>query len=489
MDINTSSEIKVVGLSSSANEVSITAFFNTICNDTGGHVTSVTVLKLNKGSPLAFVSFSNHEAAKKCVGKHYGSIGANVIATLSTQETSTKKDSLSSGLLAAGAGEASNQVHRLKKRKAEEIDVIELFDSDKAVVGIDDSPPIYDCEICKENIRKSRPIFCNANKHALCKDCLDNYAKSQLAEQRIGDGSLRCTRDRDGMKPEERCKAPPWSINELTKRLCRDTLALLITSAHQAVQAKQSIIDKQRKDAEQAREDKAAKEKREAEKIAKQLAAAAMLAQRSDRLNAIRNTLIEEVMYTRCGRCQTPFDDYDGCGALTCCNKTCAAGFCALCLIDCGTDAHPHLQQAHGNVWVKKEEFNQIHQDRRRNLLQQKFDSLVGVGVDAAFKQDLLKAMIEDLRGVGLRFEDINVPIVPQAQVFTGAGPEARAGLPQQGLRLIDTPDNVLMANFQEQLAGMLGRPLTEVELTLDAETLQEQILRCIEPNLVAMQR
>lgn len=58
---------------------------------------------------------------------------------------------------------------------------------------------------------------------------------------------------------------------------------------------------------------------------------------------------IESMMVVQCPRCSTPFDRFEGCAALVCSAAVeggeCRAGFCALCLLDCGQDAHEHVRQ------------------------------------------------------------------------------------------------------------------------------------------------
>eukprot|EP00698_Gefionella_okellyi_P003095 TRINITY_DN128_c0_g3_i1.p1 TRINITY_DN128_c0_g3~~TRINITY_DN128_c0_g3_i1.p1 ORF type:complete len:1956 (-),score=417.65 TRINITY_DN128_c0_g3_i1:56-5923(-) len=51
----------------------------------------------------------------------------------------------------------------------------------------------------------------------------------------------------------------------------------------------------------------------------------------------------ERVLNQQCPRCHLVFADFVGCLALTCANTACNAGFCALCLEDCGSDAHSHV--------------------------------------------------------------------------------------------------------------------------------------------------
>lgn len=67
----------------------------------------------------------------------------------------------------------------------------------------------------------------------------------------------------------------------------------------------------------------------------------------------IFNDLAEKINLN-CPRCKTAFTDYDGCNALTCGVPTCRAGFCAICLKDCGTDAHGHVSSSHGSYFDKE---------------------------------------------------------------------------------------------------------------------------------------
>lgn len=55
----------------------------------------------------------------------------------------------------------------------------------------------------------------------------------------------------------------------------------------------------------------------------------------------------------KCPRCEAVFHDYEGCNALTCSVPGCKAAFCAVCLKDCGHDAHPHVRDTHGNFFDK----------------------------------------------------------------------------------------------------------------------------------------
>jgi hypothetical protein len=49
----------------------------------------------------------------------------------------------------------------------------------------------------------------------------------------------------------------------------------------------------------------------------------------------------------------TVFHDYDGCNALICATGSVKAAFCAICLEDCGRDAHAHVRENHGSLFDK----------------------------------------------------------------------------------------------------------------------------------------
>ena len=86
-------------------------------------------------------------------------------------------------------------------------------------------------------------------------------------------------------------------------------------------------------------------------------------------VHAIRIHIEEEILTIRCPKCRQPFVDYRGCAALTC--GTCQAKFCALCLKDCGRDAHQHVKECDLNpqnpkgYFVKVNVFEKIHAKRK----------------------------------------------------------------------------------------------------------------------------
>lgn len=82
----------------------------------------------------------------------------------------------------------------------------------------------------------------------------------------------------------------------------------------------------------------------------------------NDKARRLFNELAEKLLL-KCPRCQAAFHDYDGCNALTCGVPTCRAAFCAICLEDCGRDAHQHVRDIHGDRLFDKSAFKE-----QRNL-------------------------------------------------------------------------------------------------------------------------
>jgi hypothetical protein len=87
---------------------------------------------------------------------------------------------------------------------------------------------------------------------------------------------------------------------------------------------------------------------------------------RQDRIQRYRLRLAE-ALNLRCPRCAAVFFDYDGCDALKC--QSCATAFCAICLKDCGADAHPHVQQQHGRMHSSRDQFEAAHVERRAKII------------------------------------------------------------------------------------------------------------------------
>eukprot|EP01012_Entosiphon_sulcatum_P068585 TRINITY_DN9884_c0_g1_i4.p1 TRINITY_DN9884_c0_g1~~TRINITY_DN9884_c0_g1_i4.p1 ORF type:complete len:1080 (+),score=153.92 TRINITY_DN9884_c0_g1_i4:57-3242(+) len=127
--------------------------------------------------------------------------------------------------------------------------------------------------------------------------------------------------------------------------------------------------------------------------------AARAVAEREVDVAGLRARLLD-ALNLRCPRCATVFHDYDGCDALTC--AACGAGFCAVCLADCGTDAHRHCAQVHGNVYGGRDNFERVHRVRRERLITEFLQELPEQTARA-----LIVSVEKDLRDLGHRVENI----------------------------------------------------------------------------------
>jgi hypothetical protein len=67
----------------------------------------------------------------------------------------------------------------------------------------------------------------------------------------------------------------------------------------------------------------------------------------------LANLIYFEYLLNHCPRCNQYYSGHTSCNALTCPN--CHAGFCAICLKDCGEDAHIHIKE-HGAALFDKEQ-------------------------------------------------------------------------------------------------------------------------------------
>lgn len=63
----------------------------------------------------------------------------------------------------------------------------------------------------------------------------------------------------------------------------------------------------------------------------------------ASQITPVQRLIIDTVLTLSCPLCRAAFLDYNGCMALTCSRPGCNCKFCAICLKDCGADAHGHV--------------------------------------------------------------------------------------------------------------------------------------------------
>lgn len=112
---------------------------------------------------------------------------------------------------------------------------------------------------------------------------------------------------------------------------------------------------------------------------------------------------IEEMMDLHCPKCNSVFGQFTGCAALTCAYAGCNAHFCAFCLADCGSDAHPHvracpLNPKRNEYFVDEATWARVVDGERRKKLQTYWATL-GAGLqDALAAFGSVRQIFRDLR-------------------------------------------------------------------------------------------
>ncbi|GFH53878.1 hypothetical protein CTEN210_10354 [Chaetoceros tenuissimus] len=135
------------------------------------------------------------------------------------------------------------------------------------------------------------------------------------------------------------------------------------------------------------------------EKLAKKKDNERLANTRQIKARQIFNRITEDINL-KCPRCSTVFHDYDGCNALKCRVDSCNAAFCAICLHDCGDNAHPHVREKHGNVFDKKA-FTSSVIKREKAIIDKHLESLVNEPSDLVLmvKNHIEKAELGKQKG------------------------------------------------------------------------------------------
>lgn len=244
--------------------------------------------------------------------------------------------------------------------------------------------------------------------HFVCRECLNKYAREQLAGEHMNEGKLRCPYihavGAGRIEPQHRCSAPPWTAFDLQHVLESATFAAMVQGLHAALKLREDIIEAQRRELAEAHRHGAGQGGHgQVAQVARDILEQAGPGGEAERIERIRKRIVEQVFNMYCPRCRAVFVDYSGCDALTC--TACGCSFCALCLIDCGRNAHRHVVERHGGLWGGAEHFKSVHAHRRLGLLQAAVSALDDHG--RPFQDALLRALQADLDGVGLRAEQV----------------------------------------------------------------------------------
>lgn len=226
-----------------------------------------------------------------------------------------------------------------------------------------------------------------SEKHYVCADCLNGLVPAELSAENIRQRrSVRCPH-RGALGGGGRVDVCPatFTVVQLQGVLRPEVFAKVLGDALSALDAVGDELKRKSDELEKAGGAAAAR-MAEAEKASAGQA-------RADCLNSLRQALIEAHIVLRCPRCHAAFVDYMGCDAVTCGRPGCGCGFCALCLKDCGSDAHAHLSSQHGGYFRGMAAFKQAHSERQRKGVQA---AIAALREPADFKADLAKSLEGD---------------------------------------------------------------------------------------------
>jgi hypothetical protein len=208
----------------------------------------------------------------------------------------------------------------------------------------------YQCCVCKEYYADEAGIFCSS-EHLLCEECFHGYV-----------GSLSETAGSSSVNKEDQLTCPECRSPYDLQAVAGHCSPAVFTKFHQ-------VLTKLKSD----------KEVQQAILVAeaKHVAQLKQLKEQSDNIELRAQLLrveITEILSLKCPRCKAVFVDFDGCFALTCSRNSCACGFCAWCLKDCGPDAHAHVincaeNGANGAVYSDLNAFNRHHSARRKKRI------------------------------------------------------------------------------------------------------------------------
>jgi hypothetical protein len=222
---------------------------------------------------------------------------------------------------------------------------------------IDDSS----CCICNEPCNTSTSARCS-NLHSTCNDCLQNLVQASLEPEilRRDKGAITCPWIGRVIGPGQvaRCVSTKWDLETLRPLLSPETHAICTSKMKFFVTALMT--------AEANLHGNLLSTLSASSTTTTTSVSSTGGVSRYEKIQRYRLRLIE-ALNLRCPRCATVFFDYDGCDALKC--QSCATAFCAICLKDCGNDAHSHVQQVHSRMHSTRDQFEAAHADRRAKII------------------------------------------------------------------------------------------------------------------------
>lgn len=247
-----------------------------------------------------------------------------------------------------------------------------------SVVEIMEIP--HECAVCMTKMPRDGATC--SNGHFMCYEegCFAQYLKGCAATGGNVDreGRLLCF--------EPKCKAPYDIVRIATSSAPKEiTAALIALQTETAVQHRANALEMQFK-----------------ERLEKEMAQMRALDEEAREVEFLKREIVEKVLTMHCPNphCAIPFDDFDGCFAITC-NK-CGAHFCAWCFETDPNDAHGIVQGC-----IKNPQPGVPFGDRKELLRVWNELRVQGIrhavaGKTPAIKRKLLDKLKTELRDLGI---------------------------------------------------------------------------------------
>eukprot|EP00965_Chrysotila_dentata_P051265 1699520-Pleurochrysis_carterae.AAC.3 len=258
--------------------------------------------------------------------------------------------------------------------------------SAEALALLFEQMPTDECVVCfDEKIQVLLGVQCSSTGagHFVCDGCFSLHMKAQVERQEF-DGEVYCPMASAAMG-EQHCKSKAYAVAVLARHATADVFE---TFNEKRLKLKEGKL---------AREMETDYAERLKQRI-QELAAEEKLSHRNRVVKEAREYIVEEILTLSCPRCGAAFMDFDGCFALKCENNSCGCGFCALCLTDCGSDAHSHIATcdfARGDIYGRITSFEDIQCNRRRQAVKDYLDG-------NKHREEILNACERDLRDLQL---------------------------------------------------------------------------------------
>ena len=243
----------------------------------------------------------------------------------------------------------------------------------------------YDCIICFESVRLIYGYRClnqEKEKHFTCDECLVGHITAAMQEDlgilEAKEGKVYC--------PGINCKAPNLD----------DEVVMYHAASAWTVYAESKNKLMEHQLSKKIREEERRRLEEEQARLAK-------LNAEEKELLKHHTHITENLLTLACPRCKAAFVDFEGCFALQC--SQCPCGFCAMCLKDCGTDAHGHVANCqegqaglHNGVFGDKRQFEDIQKRRKGRLVREYLNN-----VPHGMQQRLAQRCEKDFQDLGLQ--------------------------------------------------------------------------------------